>query len=119
MTRKRKLIVGLGILLIGILLWNFGFINRYNFLTAKIDIMNGNPKIITVGLPIFTDNELNRITKKYGFKNVNFGCIVTQSQLNGIDSYNAEIETYLERKNGENWRIHYDQEIDSLIKTKH
>ncbi len=118
MKRKKKILIGIGILLFGILLWSFGFVNRYNFLTAKIDIMNGNPKIVTVGLPIFSNTELNLITEKYGFKNVNFGCMVTQSELNGIDAYNSVMERYLEKKNGMNWRKKYEKKIDSFIKIK-
>ncbi|MFY7669524.1 hypothetical protein ACOSP6_00415 [Tenacibaculum sp. MEBiC06402] len=118
MKRKKKIIIGIGILVFGISLWSFGIVNKYNFLTAKLDIMNHNPKIVTVGFPIFSHTELNMISEKYGFKNVNFGCIVTQSELNGIDFYNAVMEEYLEKKNGINWRKKYNKEIDSLIKIK-
>lgn len=118
MKHKKTILIASGILLLGILLWNYGFISRYNFFTAKIDIMNNNPKMVTIGLPIFSNTELNVITKKYGFKNVNFGCMVNQCELKGIDSYNAEIEKYLEKKNGVNWRTKYKKEIDSLIKKK-
>lgn len=44
--------------------------------------------------------------------------MVTQPELNGIDIYNAQIEKYLESKNGKNWRNQYDREIDSLFKIK-
>lgn len=113
---KKKIIIG--ILLFGILLYNFGIICKYNFLTAKIDILNEDLKIVTVGLPFFSNKELNGITKKYGFKNVNFGCIVTQHELNGINSYNSEMKRHLDKKNGLNWQQKYKKEIDSLIKIK-
>jgi hypothetical protein len=42
MTRRRKIISGIVILLIGIISWQFGLLNRYNYLSAKIDIMRKN-----------------------------------------------------------------------------
>ena len=52
------------------------------------------------------------------FTNRNIGCVVTSAQIRGINAYNAEIEKYLNKRNGKDWREKYQAEMDSLIKNK-
>lgn len=44
--------------------------------------------------------------------------MVTQSQLNGINNYNSEIKKHLEQRNGINWFMKFEQEVDSIMKIK-
>lgn len=101
---------------IGVSLWNFGFFNRYNYLTAKSHIADNNPQIVFFGEAILTTSDLNKVSKKHGFKIVNFGCIISQSEQNGIEIYNSQINNYLDKLNGIGWKAEYKKEIDSLTK---
>ncbi|WP_159019276.1 hypothetical protein [Algibacter sp. L3A6] len=116
--RKKKTLLFITIMLIGIgvSFWNFGFFNRYNYLTAKSHIAVNNPQIVFFGEAILTTSDLNKVSKKYGFKIVNFGCIISQSEQNGIEIYNSQINNYLDKLNGIGWKAEYKKEIDSLKK---
>ncbi|WP_178989677.1 FEKKY domain-containing protein [Winogradskyella schleiferi] len=118
MNRKTIIFSGIIFILIGIGLWNFGIFNRFNYLTAKSDIKNNSPQKIIVGELMISPMEMDKISEKYGFTNVGFGCIVSGTELNGIEIYNAEIDKYLTNKNGTDWKIKYLKEIDSLTELK-
>ncbi|MFY7669580.1 hypothetical protein ACOSP6_00695 [Tenacibaculum sp. MEBiC06402] len=119
MKRKNKIKVGIGILLLVVLLWQFGFLTRYNYLTAKIDSWRDKPRIVQIGIPDFNYGvPVISLNEKYGFHQTNIGCIVTRAQLRGIESYNTEIEKYLNNRNGKDWRKKYQAELDYLIKNK-
>ncbi len=98
--------------------WNYGLFSNYNYFTAKRDIKNGNVKFISFGLPMLSskDSEIKMVMTKYGFKERNVGCTVTEQEINAIETYNNVVEQYLTRRNGENWRATYKKEIDSLYK---
>ncbi|NQX85575.1 MAG: hypothetical protein HRT67_06680 [Flavobacteriaceae bacterium] len=116
--KKKKNLIFIAILLVGIrfLIWNFGLFNRYNYLTAKSDISNNNLQIVFIGESMLTSSEVNEVSKKYGFKVINFGCSISQSEQNGIENYNSQIDNYLDELNGIGWESKYKKEIDSLMK---
>ena len=116
MTRRKKIKIGIGVLLVGIVLWQFGFFSRYNYLTAKIDIMREQPRIVEVGVPSYFGVAYIGLDETYGFHQSNVGCLISTPQLRGIDSYNLEVEKYLIKRNGNGWREKYKTEIDSIIK---
>ena len=101
-----------------ILWWYYGFFSNYNYFTAKRDIKYGNVQFITFGLllPSSKDKEIDIVATKYGFKGSNIGCTVTTQEINAIEIYNNVVEQYLSIRNGKNWRINYQREIDSLYK---
>ncbi|MEO6721906.1 MAG: hypothetical protein ABIN67_16175 [Ferruginibacter sp.] len=88
----------------------------YNYITAKLDIKNNNARIINIGLrkPSLKDNEIDMVAAKYGFKNIYIGNETKKQILTGIINYNSVIESYLELRNGSNWRKFYQLEVDSL-----
>ena len=118
MTRKTIIFSGIILILIGIGLWNFGFFNRFNYLTAKSDIENNTLHKILIGELLISPTEMNKVSQKYGFTNVGFGCMVSGTELNGIEIYNAEIDKHLTKKNGIDWKSKYRKEIDSLTELK-
>ncbi|WP_047414179.1 hypothetical protein [Cellulophaga sp. Hel_I_12] len=118
MNRKTIIFSGIILILIGIGLWNYGFFSRFNYLTAKSDIANNSPQKILVGELTISPIEMDKISQKYGFTNVGFGCVVSGTELNGIEIYNAEIDKYLTNKNGTDWKVEYLKEIDSLTEIK-
>ena len=118
MNLKKIIFIGILLIGIGILLWNFGFFNSYNYLTAKADIANGKPQKIVVGELLLSPKQMDEISKKYGFTNIGFGCLVSQSEINGINSYNEQTDKYLTKLNGQNWKVKYQKEIDSLTNLK-
>jgi hypothetical protein len=60
-------------------------------------------------VPVFSLNE------KYGFYEHFYGCVVTGSQFRGIKAYNEQIDKYLIKRNGENWKKKYDSELKNMI----
>ncbi|WP_405567719.1 hypothetical protein [Polaribacter sp. Asnod6-C07] len=116
MTRRKKIKIGIGVLFLGVLLWQLGFLTRYNYLTAKIDSWQDQSRIVQIGIPNFNYGvPVISLNEKYGFHESNTGCIVTGPQLRGIDSYNAEIEKYLNERNGKDWEKKYQAELNYLI----
>lgn len=111
MTKRRKRNLVIVIVLAGVVAWQYGLFNRYTYLTAKIAILRDAPTIVVVGDPIPCNEECLALREKYGFKEKNFGTKATKSQLRGIQDYNAEIENYLDKKHGEEWRINYEKEL--------
>ena len=90
----------------------------YNYLTAKLDIKNGNVRIVHIGyrVPTSKDKEIDLVAAKYGFKNIHIGYDTTKKLMNGIKNYNDIAEAYLKLRNGMNWRVAYQKEVDSLYK---
>ena len=116
MRPKKRTIIGFAFLIFGILFWQFGLFNRFNYFTGKIDSWRNSARIVTVGKPLPCGVPCIGLKEKYGFKESNVGCTVTGPQLRGIKAYNAEIEKYLNKRNGKNWREKYQLEMDFLIK---
>lgn len=120
MSIKRNIKTGLIILLVMIIMWQLGFFYRFNYLTAKIDIIRETPRLVITEIPLYS-SEIDPIpyiglNEKYGFHEHFAGSNVTRPQIRGIDSYNAQIEKYLMERNGENWKVKYQSEIDTLVK---
>jgi len=117
MKRKKNIIIGISLLLVGILFWQFGLFNRFNYLTAKIDSWRDSARIVTTEPPLHPCGvPCIGLKEKYGFHESNVGCILTGPTIRGIEAYNAEIEKYLNKRNGKDWRNKYQTEMDLLIK---
>lgn len=120
--RKRLLIIGfIFILIISIIsiLWRVDDLSAdYNYVTAKLDIKDGNVKIINIGIPKTSskDKEIELVAGRYGFKNIYIEKYTPKQTEKGINNYNELIETYLALRNGSNWKSIYKKEVDSLYK---
>lgn len=120
--RKKILIISLiFILLISFIsiLWRANDLSSdYNYGTAKIDITNGNVKVINIGVPKISskDKEIEMVATRYGFKNIYIEKYTAQQTESGIRNYNELIATYLKLRNGPNWKTSYEREVDSLYK---
>jgi hypothetical protein len=95
---------------------NYNLSPEYNYITAKLDIKNGNCRIVHTGEHIISlkDQEIEAVAAKYGFRNVYIEK-PTSNELNGINNYNKAIEIYLTLRNGYNWKANYQNEIDSIL----
>jgi len=62
------------------------------------------------------DSEIDEAAAKYGFKNIFIGYDTTAKKNKGINNYNELMETYLAFRNGNDWRVRYKKEVDSLYK---
>ena len=117
MKRKKKITTGIGILIIGILFWQFGLFNRFNYLTAKIDGWRNSARIVTTEPPLHPCGvPCIGLKEEYGFHEHYTSCSQTGPTIRGIQAYNAEIEKYLNKRNGKDWREKYQSEMDLLIK---
>lgn len=117
MKRRKKIIFWIWLLLVGIFFWQLGFFNRYNYLTSKIDGWRNSARIVMTEPPIYPCGvPCIELKEKYGFHEHYARCIQSRPTIRGIDMYNAEIEKYLTKRNGKEWRKIYEAELDSLIK---
>lgn len=97
----------------------YGLSEEYNYFTAKRDIKNGKVQLLETGLILPSPNvdwdkqqKAEKITANYfGYKLIYLGCIVTH----GIDIYNNVVEDYLDKVNGNNWRVNSKRMFDSLM----
>ena len=106
MKRKKKITIG--ILFVGILFWQFGLLNRFNYLTAKIDGWRDSARIVLTDPPLHACG-VPCIHEHYT------SYAQTGPTIRRIKAYNAEIEKYLNKRNGMDWREKYQAEMDLLI----
>ncbi len=89
-----------------------GLFTRFNYFTAQIDIFNNSARIVTIGvLKGHCGVACIGLKEDYGFHEHFYGCIVTEPELTGIKMYNKEIEKYLNKRNGKNWKEKYLKEL--------
>lgn len=113
---KLNKMFGIVLLLIGIICWQLGLFNRFNYLTAKIDGWRNSARIVTTESPIYPCGvPCIELKEKYGFYEHYASCIQSGPTMRGIEMYNEEIERYLTKRNGKGWRKIYKVELDSLI----
>ncbi len=110
------LILGLTITVILVVRHNYALSNDYNYISAKLDIKNGEVKIVHVGdsLSVEMIDDINRVAAKFGFKNVYLSSDAAKNEMKGIINYNELMETFLTIKNGEGWKINYQQQVDKI-----
>lgn len=108
----------LAIIVIMVFRQNYKGSPDYNYIAAKLDIGNGNIRIINTGyrIPCSKDSLIDLATAKFGFKNIYIGYDTTADKIKGIKNYNELMETCLTVRNGNNWRRIYQKELDSLYK---
>ncbi|KXK22579.1 MAG: hypothetical protein UZ12_BCD005003062 [Bacteroidetes bacterium OLB12] len=87
----------------------------YNKEIAERDIQNGEVKILSAGLQLLSDNDLDSVTIKYGFKYFPVaGCIVDSYQDKAMEDYNSVVYEYLDKLNGQHWRENLKADIKTL-----
>lgn len=116
---KSKLILITTLLFVGLLIilhFFYGLFTKYNYFTAKWDILSGKPRILQYGEPMMSDKEAISISPKFGFHyKIVAGCVVSTPERNGIEAYNLAITAYLDKKNGSSWKNRFDFQVDSLF----
>jgi hypothetical protein len=85
----------------------------FNKEQAVYDIRNGQVRLITFGIA-GPSGEMNEVASKYGFQEVNAGCVVGYTSEE--KEYTELVTNYLNKRNGEGWKERYYMEIDSLSK---
>ena len=87
----------------------------YNKEIAKRDIENGEVKILSAGLQLLSDHDLDSVTNKYGFKYFPVaGCVLDSYQDKAMEDYNSIVYDYLDQLNGPEWRQKLNTEIKAL-----
>jgi hypothetical protein len=78
---------------------------------AEQDIRKGQVRLISFGFAAPAP-DANRISIKYGFIECNHGCVVGYSPEE--KEYTDIVTEYLERRNGKDWKVRYQHELDSM-----
>lgn len=87
----------------------------YNKEMAMRDIENGEIKILSWGLQLLSESELDSVTTKYGFKySPVAGCVVGSYERMAIEEYNKAVYGYLDKLNGSGWGQKVHEEIKAL-----
>jgi hypothetical protein len=120
---RKKIFIAVLILVVlitatGIIWRTFDFSSDYNYATAKLDIKNGEVKLIHTGVhkPSAKDPEIEKLAARYGFTNIYVEKFTEKETAKGIKHYNDLVETYLILRNGPGWKTLYEKEVDSLYK---
>ena len=119
MKTRKTIIISITLLAVAgnlSLAWWTGCFTPYNYFTAKRDIRNGKIQLVSFGLTLPELIQEAEIRKKYGFSRLNVGCIVTTDLIKGISIYDNIVESYLNKRNGHDWRLRYEREIDFVRK---
>ncbi len=116
---KKRILIVVGLAILYFVLAKVGIMNRYNYITAKVDIASDIQRIIVFEKTETFNLQLKdriMLNEKYGFyysfknkKNL------PKLYLKGVSSYNNVMLSYLESKNGKNWMKNYERDIDSLL----
>jgi len=119
---RKKILIACSILVLLIsaisILWRaYDLSSDFNYASAKLDIKNGNAKVIHVGVHEVSakEKEIEMIAARYGFKNIYVEKFTPKQTENGIKNYNELIDTYLAFRNGPGWKDRYKKEIDSVL----
>ena len=86
----------------------------FNASVAKRDIAKGDVHRVCVGLPPLYFNQWDSLTLKYGFRDHYQSHPYIDEIEKRVDEYNATVEDYLEKLNGKNWKILFDNEVNLL-----
>ena len=114
---KQIVISGLSALIIGFFLWQYGFFSRYNYLSAKFDLHQGTVRVVSFGEPrLPCGDPCIQLQNKYGFRESDIGCVVSGPEIRGIQAYNAQVEKFLDSRNGKGWREQYQAELTDMLK---
>lgn len=87
---------------------------------AEKDIINDNVTYkIPDGLPVSVYNEktqskIDSICKNYGVTYFNTGCIVDFMDAKAQEKYNETVKPYLIKRNGKNWELKMESEIEKV-----
>jgi hypothetical protein len=113
---KKIILFGLGLaIFLSIGYYQYGLFTDINYFTARSDIKDGKVEILTYGLQIYDDEEVNEVAAKYEFQYRTLtGRMVTQRFINQVDSYNAAVENYLDDLNGEGWQEEFSKDLEKL-----
>lgn len=91
---------------------------------ADGDIKKGKVKLISYGFsmplpPPYTNynRQVDSLQKVYGIEIEDRGCMMDSLTLVKMNGYNKIIISYLSKRNGDNWYINYQRQLDSLYKS--
>ena len=98
-----------------ITLWVYGLLGRYNYLTAHFDIMTNKPKIVYTGISDVKLSDINKVSEKFGFNIIHYKSNINLSNKNGIDSYNAVMNKYLDEINNSGWEKLFKEKIQEVV----
>lgn len=91
---------------------------------AENDIRNDDVKTFGFGLPLPPKNKDQQIAKTktdsilkiYGLKVKNLGCTIMPELTKASEEYTKITEDYLTKRNGKDWRVRMENEIQKVNK---
>ncbi|TXF79222.1 hypothetical protein [Chryseobacterium sp.] len=70
-----------------------------------------------LALPMYSEKvvkEIDRIHEKYGVTYLNTGCLINYAEIKAQKKYKETVSPYLEKRNGKNWEIKMNAEIEKI-----
>jgi len=118
---KRKMITLIGLILIISVLSKIGVISEYNYFTAQYYKLTDKARVVGY----YGENpwrgldweQYQFLVKKYDFtkpsvKRENYN----KFEQRGIESFNKQMELYLNKRDGKDWKERYNKDVDSILR---
>lgn len=121
MKRRTKIIIVTALMAIGLTALHFcyGLFTPYNYITAKWDIAQGQPRMLQYGELDVSDQQAVKLAPVFGFRyEIVAGCAVTSPLVTGIEAYNGVTTKYLDGKLGKDWEKKFQAAVDSLFRVE-
>ena len=97
--------------------YKYGLFTPFSSFQVKRDIKNGLIQIMVYGELGLNEKLENSVAEKYGFRFKRAtDCNVNQIMINGIESYNRVVKSYLVKTHGENWESKFNEQLDKELK---
>ncbi|GAA0894218.1 hypothetical protein GCM10009122_38980 [Fulvivirga kasyanovii] len=92
----------------------------YNSEVARRDIENEYVQVLAAGLLIFSGEESDQITCRYGFKYLPVaGCVMEPYLKKAMEAYNDVVFKHLDSINEEGWQIRMKAEFVELLRARY
>jgi len=93
---------------------------RYNYFTARKDILKGNIQFVNFGYCVYTNDTAKKISRlveeHFGYNTVFAGCHTLSMEYEIAEKYyNQRMRDYLEKKHGGNWEENSSKLYKSLF----
>jgi len=111
--------------IVGAIVWLTRTPAPYSAAAAEKDLSRGVVRLYSYGLSAVQmanhtpTQRIDAVYAKYGFKEENLGCMVTDEQIQQISQYNSVVERYLNKRHGNGWRENFTRELFAALGVKH
>jgi hypothetical protein len=95
------------------------YFTKYNYFTARKDILKGKIQFVSFGNVVYSSDTIMKISRlvdsHFGYNNIVAGCHLQSREYEIAEKYyNQKMRDYLEKRNGKDWKKKSNQLFSSL-----